>query len=239
MGKKRRISRGYCGSNRLGSPYQYTRWVRGSVQGRTPPRPWEESLLGQLWPRTKETAYHWEWHSGSLHGIGKVPKQKRITKRIEMSKGKSCHYCIQCLVPDIAMLFCLYNHSQLLRRRADETSISTRNPIQEEGNYYKKGWREAEKGGWNPYHSRGTRKSSSDCAEDQPSLINSVHPCLIVINTMLTVAHALKPSSSTHSLQIYCIGLTGPRSHTSCMWLFPWVFSSTSYCMWLFGGLGI
>ena len=79
-----------------------------------------------------------------------------------------CHYCIQCLVPDIAMLFWLYNHSQQLRGRADGTNISTRNPIHEEGNYYKRGWREAEKGGWNPYHSRGPRKSSSDRAEDQP-----------------------------------------------------------------------
>ena len=35
---------------------------------------------------------------------------------------------------------------------------------------------------------------------------------------MLVVVHALKPSSSTHSLQIYCSGLTGPRSHTSWVW---------------------
>ena len=61
-------------------------------------------------------------------------------------------------------------------------------------------------------------KSSSDCAEDQPSLINSVHLCLIVTNTILTVIHALKHSSLTHSLQIYCSGLTGPRSHTSWAW---------------------
>ena len=70
-------------------------------------------------------------------------------------------------------------------------------------------------GGWNPYHSRGTRKSSSDCAEDQPSLINSIHPCLTVINTILTVIHALRPSSSTHLLQIYCTRLTSPKSHIS------------------------
>ena len=59
-------------------------------------------------------------------------------------------------------------------------------------------------------------QNSSDCAENKLSLINSVHLCLIVMNTILTVIHALKPSSLTHSLQIYCIGLTGPRSHT------PW-----------------
>jgi len=42
------------------------------------------------------------------------------------------------------MLFCLYNYSQQLERRADGTSISTKNPIQEKGNYYKRGWRETE-----------------------------------------------------------------------------------------------
>ena len=26
-------------------------------------------------------------------------------------RGKNCHDFIQCLVPDIAMFFCLYNHS--------------------------------------------------------------------------------------------------------------------------------
>ena len=57
-------------------------------------------------------------------------------------------------------------------------------------------------------------QSSSDCAENKHSLINSVHLCLIVMNTILTVIHALKPSSLIHSLQIYCTGLTGPRSHT-------------------------
>ena len=48
--------------NRPESPYQYirwaTRWAKGPVQGRTPPRPGEESLLGQVWPRTKGTAYY-------------------------------------------------------------------------------------------------------------------------------------------------------------------------------------
>ena len=59
-------------------------------------------------------------------------------------------------------------------------------------------------------------QSSSDCVENKLSLINSIHLCLIVVNTILTVIHALKPSSLTHSLQIYYTGLTGPRSHT------PW-----------------
>ena len=47
-----------CGGKRLGSPYQYICWTRGPVQGRTPPRLWEEPLLGQVWPRTKGTVYY-------------------------------------------------------------------------------------------------------------------------------------------------------------------------------------
>ena len=62
-------------------------------------------------------------------------------------------------------------------------------------------------------------QSSSDCAENKLSLINSIHLCLIVVNTILTVIHALKSSSLTYSLQIYCTGLTGPRSHTPWAWV--------------------
>ena len=50
-------------------------------------------------------------------------------------------------------------------------------------------------------------------------MINPIHPGFTVINTMLAVAHTLKPSSSSHSLQIYCIELIGPRSHTSWAWV--------------------
>ena len=49
-------------------------------------------------------------------------------------RGKGCHDFVQCLVPDIVMFFCLYNHSQQLEGRADGTSTYPRNPIQEEGN---------------------------------------------------------------------------------------------------------
>ena len=82
----------------------------------------------------------------------------------------------------------------------------------------KRRWRETGKWGWNPYHTRGSRKSSSDRADDQSSLVNSAHPSLIVKNTVLTVVHTLKPSFLTHSLQIYCIRLTSPRSHTPWTW---------------------
>ena len=43
-------------------------------------------------------------------------------------------------------------------------------------------------------------QNSSNCAENKLSLINSVHLCLIVMNTILTVIHTLKPSTLTHSL---------------------------------------
>ena len=36
---------------------------------------------------------------------------------------------------------------------------------------------------------------------------------------MLAVVHAVNPSSLTHSLQIYCIELIGPRSHMSWAWV--------------------
>ena len=72
----------------------------------------------------------------------------RNSKRIRVEKdngengnirGKSYHDYIQCLVPDIAMPFCHYNHSQQLEGRTNGTSTYPRNPIQERGNYYKKG----------------------------------------------------------------------------------------------------
>ena len=62
-------------------------------------------------------------------------------------------------------------------------------------------------------------QSSLDCVENKLSLINSIHLCLIVVNTILTIIHALKPNFLTHSLQIYCTRLTGPRSHTPWAWV--------------------
>ena len=74
-----------------------------------------------------------------------VPRNKKSTKAERDSgengndRGKSCHNCIQCLVFNIAILFCLYNHSQQLEGRADGTSTYPRNPIQKKENDYKKG----------------------------------------------------------------------------------------------------
>ena len=81
-----------------------------------------------------------------------IPRNKKSTKTEKDSRengniwGKDCYYCNQCLVPDITMLFYHYNHAQQLEGKADGTSISTRNPIQEEWNYYKRGWRETKRG---------------------------------------------------------------------------------------------
>ena len=131
-----------------------------------------------------------------------------------------CYHCIQCLVPDMAMLlFTFTTTPNNLGERADGTSISTRNLIHGEGNYYKRGRREAEKGGWNPYHRGGTRESFSDRAEDRPPLINSVYLSLVMKSTVLTVVYTLKLTSLTHSLQIYCTGHTSLRSHTSWAWV--------------------
>ena len=45
-------------------------------------------------------------------------------------------------------------------------------------------------------------QNSLDCVENKLSLIKSVHLCLIVMNTILTVIHALKSSSLTHSTNL-------------------------------------
>ena len=154
-----------------------------------------------------------------------IPRNRKSTKAKKDNGengnvwGKGCHYCIQYLVPDIAILFCLYNHSQQLEGRTDGTSTYPRNHIQEEGNDYKKGVEGDRRGGAEtPKHTRGIKKSSPDHAEDQSSLVNSVHLSLIVKNTVLTVVHTLKSSSLAHSLQIHCTGLTGLRSHISWAW---------------------
>ena len=169
----------------------------------------------------------------------------RISTRTEKGQRKewkylreSCHYCIKCYVPNRAMLFSLYNHFQRLWGGDDGTSISTLNLILhvniggEEGSEYKMGGGRQSAGPGDHYHSRRTRKSSSDCAEDQPSLINSVHPCLIVMNTILTVIYTLKPSSLIHSLQIYCTGFTGPRCHTPWAWAVKRVPTIFIYFIW-------
>ena len=119
----------------------------------------------------------------------------------------------------MAILLCPYNHSQQLEGRADGTSTYSRDPIQEEENYYKKRVKRDRKGGAEtPQHTRGIKKGSPDRAEDQSSLMNPVRLNLIIKNTMMTVVHTLKPSSLAHSLQIHYTGLAGPRSHAFWAW---------------------
>ena len=140
-------------------------------------------------------------------------------ERMEISKEKLP--LLRCSVPDITMPPCLYNHSQQLQGWADGTrsnAMNLKSQRRKEG-YKKEGMGGKQEGLWNPHHSMRTREGSSDCAEDQSSQINSVHLSLIVTNTILTVIRALKPGSSTYFLQIYCIGFTGPRCHTSWAWI--------------------
>ena len=79
-------------------------------------------------------------------------------------------------MPDRVILLCPYNHSQQLKGEADGTSTYPRDPIQEKGNDYKRGLREIEGGAPPPpQQTRDVKKSSSDHAEDQFSLVNSTH----------------------------------------------------------------
>ena len=111
-----------------------------------------------------------------------VPRSKKSAKAGKDNGGnrnvwgKCCHYSIPCLVPDTTILFCLYNHSQQLEGRANGTGTYPKDPIQKEGNYYKKGGEKERKVGQRPpqQQTRGIRKSSPNRTEDQSSLVNSV-----------------------------------------------------------------
>ena len=79
-------------------------------------------------------------------------------------------------MPNTAILLCPYNHSQQLKGRANWTSTYPRDPTQEEENDYKRGVkRNRSRGDPPPQYTRSTRKSSSDHAEDQFSLVNLAH----------------------------------------------------------------
>ena len=117
-------------------------------------------------------------------------------------------------MPDTAILLCPYNHSQQLEGKANGTNTYPKDPIQEEGNYYKNGVKRDKGGG-----------AKTPPPPNTPEALEKAH--LIVLrtnflwktrslkNTVITVVHTLKPSSLAHSLQIHCIGLTGLRSHAS------------------------
>ena len=66
---------------------------------------------------------------------------------------------------DTAILLCPYNYSQQLEGKADGTSTYPRDPIQEEGKYYKKGVKRDRMGGANtpPAHQRYQKKLIGSC----------------------------------------------------------------------------
>ena len=62
--------------------------------------------------------------------------EKRQIERKRRREGSL--YCIQCLMPDTAILICPYNYSQQLKVGADGTSTYPGNPSQGEKNDYKR-----------------------------------------------------------------------------------------------------
>ena len=135
------------------------------------PSPREKSLLG----RGESPPQHNVAEDGggnlplvvTLSIISQSWKSTKAKKDNESVERKGCHYRIQCFVPDTAIPFCSYNHSQQLEGRADRTSTYPRGPIQEEGNYYKNGVkRDREGGAGTPQHAGGIEKGSPDCDED-------------------------------------------------------------------------
>ena len=130
------------------------------------PSPREKSLLGH-----KESPPR---HNVAKDGGGNLPpvvtlpiisrsrKSTKAEKGNESVKRKDCHYHIRCLVPDTAIPLCPYNHSQQLEGRADGTSTYPRDPIQEEGNHYKKGSkvRQKRQGGDPPTHQRPRKEKA-------------------------------------------------------------------------------
>ena len=132
-----------------------------------------------------------------------------------MSEGKAVmiSFSVLCLTQPCFSAFTTTPNNQRGRLMGQVPTLGT--PFRRKETTIKREWRETEEGAETPQHTRGTKKSSSDRAEDQSSLGNLVHLSLIVKNIVLTVVHTLKPSSLTHSLQIHCTGITGLRSHTS------------------------
>ena len=94
----------------------------------------EKSLLGR-----GESPRHNVAEVVTLPIISQSGKNTKAEKDNESVERKGCHYHIRSLVPDTAIPLCPYNHSQQLEGRADGTSTYFKGPIQEEGNYYKKG----------------------------------------------------------------------------------------------------
>ena len=132
----------------------------------------------------------------------------------EVLKGKAAIIAFSALCLTRVILLCPYNHSQQMEGRADVTSTYLRDPIQEEGNYYKKGVKRNRKAGRSPL-------ITPEALEKAPRTVprsNLPQKTRSLKNTVMTVVYTLKPSSLAHSLQIHCTGLTGLRSHASWAW---------------------
>ena len=89
-----------------------------SAMGRTLPRPYLVEDKGNGLPlRVILQVIPWNMISEDRKGQRKEWKYLR----------ENCHCCIKCSVPNRAILFSIYNHSQRLWGGADGTNISTMN----------------------------------------------------------------------------------------------------------------
>ena len=108
------------------------------------PSPREKSLFGRreekpLLGRGESPPRHnvAEDEGGNLPPVVTLPiiswsgKSTKVEKDNESVERKDCHYHIQCLVLDMTIPLCLYNHAQQLEGRVDGTSTYLRDPIQE------------------------------------------------------------------------------------------------------------
>ena len=110
-----------------------------------------------------------------------VPRSRKSTKDRKRQRRK--WKCLRERLPLLHSVPCVWHiHTSLSLQPLPTTgrkgtSTYPRDLIQEEGNYYKKEVKRDRRAGLRPppKHTKGTRKSSSDRAEDQFSLINLVH----------------------------------------------------------------
>ena len=168
------------GGTRPRSPCQCLRWAKGPIQGKTPHRLWKGPFSAVDVAEDKGSNLLLVVTLRVIPRNRKSTKQKRTTKKREMSEKKAAIIAFSALnltKPCISAFTTTPNNwreglmgqvSALgAQFRRKETTI-------------KRGRRETERGAGNPYQTRRTRKGSSDRVEDQSSLINLVHLSLIV-----------------------------------------------------------
>ena len=88
-------------------------------------------------------------------------------EKTKASKEKATIIAFSALCLTRVILLCPYNHSQQMEGRADVTSTYLRDPIQEEGNYYKNGVKRDRRGGAETpqTHQRYQKKLLGSCRE--------------------------------------------------------------------------